>query len=35
LPGHDPKKWISVFRKDHAPPKMLERRSIRSEMMAL
>jgi hypothetical protein len=32
---HDPEKWKPVFRKDHAPPRNLERQSIQPEAIAL
>jgi hypothetical protein len=32
---HDPEKWKPVFRKDHVPPRNLERQSIKPEAIAL
>jgi hypothetical protein len=32
---HNPEKWKPVFRKDHAPLRILERQSIQSEAIAL
>jgi hypothetical protein len=32
---HDPEKWIPVFRKDHAPPKIKSAMTIQPKAIAL